>query len=296
MEDEFRLSAVVILYYPAIDKLLRNIRQFIDFVDKLIIWENTPARERINYTTFLPEHKKKIICLGTGKNEGIAFALNRSIEWSVENRFTHILTMDQDSIWDNFDFFKHKILKFFIDPGIGIFAPVIYEQNKTSFPELTYVKNVITSGAVYDLKMFKEIGGFREDFFIDAVDLEYCYWANRNGYKTVVLGDSFLKQKYGNVTEHRLFNKVYLPANYSPFRLFHIVRNHIFLWKEYPELSDFEKKRIIKVYIINRLKEVILFEKDKFAKVFSVLKGILFGLFGIGEKKRNKSTQFLSGI
>ena len=293
MSGEFRLSAVVITYYPIVDDLIINIKQFIDFVDRLIIWENTPIHDRENYHILIPEYNNKIVFLGTHKNEGIAYALNRSIEWSIENKFTHILTMDQDSLWNNFEFFKQKISKYTNDPGIGIFAPVIYEQNKSSIPELSYVKDVITSGAVYKLKIFEEIGFFREDFFIDAVDLEYCYWANRNGYKTAVLGDAYLKQKYGNVSEHKFLDKKYHTLNYSAFRLFHIVRNHIFLWKEFPELSRFQKKRIIKVYILNRLKEILMFEKDKAGKVFSVLKGIIFGLSGIGEKKRNKPLKHL---
>jgi len=293
MSGDFKLSAVVITYYPVVDDLVINIKQFIDFVDRLIIWENTPIHDRGEYQILMPEYHNKIIFLSTNRNEGIAYALNRSIEWSIENKFTHILTMDQDSLWDNFEFFKDKILKYSDDQSIGIFAPVIYEQHKRDFPEFTFVKDVITSGAVYRLKMFKEIGFFREDFFIDAVDLEYCYWANRNGYKTAVLGDAYLKQKYGNVSEHKFLDKKYHTLNYSAFRLFHIVRNHIFLWKEFPELSGFQKKRIIKVYILNRLKEILMFENDKAGKVFSVLKGILFGLSGIGEKKRNKPLKHL---
>jgi rhamnosyltransferase len=197
--------------------------------------------------------------------------------------------MDQDSLWDNFEFFRDKILKFNCTHDIGIFAPVIYEINRSYFPEISYVSDVITSGAVYRLEVFKKIGLFREDFFIDAVDLEFCYWANRNGYKTAVMGGSFLKQKYGNSSEHRFHKKIYYALNYSPFRLFHIVRNHIFLWKEYPELSKFQKERILEVYIKNRIKEIVLFEKDKARKIYSICKGIVFGLSGIGEKKRIKS-------
>jgi rhamnosyltransferase len=288
MDDEFRLSAVVFIYYPEIDKLILSIRLFINHVDKLLIWENTPEGEATNYMTYLEEYKSRIILMGTRKNEGIAYALNRCVEWSLNNRYTHMLAMDQDSLWDNFEFFKNKIQKYDNDSGIGIFAPVIYEQHKSNFPEITFVNDAITSGSVYKLKMLKEIGGFREDFFIDAVDLEYCYWAKRNGYKTVVLGDSYLKQNYGNVSEHKFLNKSYLTSNYSAFRLFHIVRNHIFLWKEFPELSGFQKKRILKTYILNRLKEILLFEKDKTRKVYSIFKGIILGVCGIGETKRKK--------
>jgi rhamnosyltransferase len=291
MEGEFKFSAVVVTYYPQVEELIVNIKKFIDFVDKLIIWENTPITDRKIYHVLLPEYNDKIIFLGTNKNEGIAYALNRSTEWSIENEFSHMLTMDQDSLWDNFEFFKLQILKYSINPGIGIFAPVIYEQHKNHLPEMTIVKDAITSGSVYNLKMINEIGGFREDFFIDAVDLEFCYWANRNGFKTIVLGDSYLKQKYGNVSVHKFLSRTYQTLNYSAARLFYIVRNHIFLWKEYPELSRFQKKRILRVYILGRLKEVCMFEKDKFGKIFSVFRGILYGISGIGEHKRSGAVQ-----
>ena len=290
MQDDFKLSAVVITYYPREDELIQNIKQFINHVDALIIWENTPLLERENYHVVLPEFKNKIIYLGTKKNEGIAYPLNRSIEWSIKNKFTHILTMDQDSCWDNFGYYKFKISEYSNISDIGIFAPVIYEKNKRVVGDLSYVKDAITSGAVYKLKMLEEIGLFREDFFIDAVDLEYCYWAARNSYKTAVLGGAYLKQKYGKSTEHKFLNKTYRPLNYSAFRIFHIVRNHIFLWKEFPELSGFEKNRIIQVYILKRMKEIVLFEKNKIKKLFSVFKGFLFGLLGIGEVRRRKVT------
>jgi rhamnosyltransferase len=122
MTGEFKLSAVVITYYPNKEELHSKIRRYIDSIDSLIIWENTPADERRVFKVSLPEYEEKIVYLGTGKNEGIAYALNRSIEWSIENGFTHILTMNQDSIWDNFDFFRQKIRKFINVDNIGIFG------------------------------------------------------------------------------------------------------------------------------------------------------------------------------
>ena len=63
MTDEFKLSAVVVTHYPHVDELIVNIKQFIDFVDKLIIWENTPIHERENYQILMPEYYNKIVYL-----------------------------------------------------------------------------------------------------------------------------------------------------------------------------------------------------------------------------------------
>ncbi len=286
ISESIKLVAVVITYYPDLDEVKQNIKQYIVFVDKIIIWDNTPIAQRVKQKINLPEFEEKIIYLGTEKNEGIAFAINRGIEWAIKNKYSHILTMDQDSCWDNFTFYKNHIIKFMTDQSIGIFSPVIYEQHKREFAEITFVKDAITSGSVYSIEMATKIGGVREDYFIDAVDLEYCYWAKRNGYNTVVIGNAFLKQKFGNQTARYFLNKTYYPANYSATRIFYIIRNHIFLWKEYPELSDFEKKRIVNVYIRGRIKEVILFENNKLKKLYMICKSILHGFFGIGLIRR----------
>lgn len=281
------IVAVVIIYYPNADELTTNINQFIKDVDRLIIWDNTPISSHQKFKLEMPEYDSKIIILGTGKNEGIAYGINHGINWAIDNNYKYILTMDQDSYWDNFSFYIQQFIKFKNDPTNGIFSPVIYENKKRDLPELQVVKDAITSGTIYSLEMVKKIGLLREDFFIDAVDLEYCYWAKRNRYKTVLLGGAFLKQRYGSPMLKKLFTLTFYPSNYSPMRIFYIIRNHIFLWREYPELSNFEKKRIIKIYIIGRFIEVILFEKNKFQKLFSIFKGIVHGVLGIGQLKRN---------
>lgn len=287
MKSEFRLCGLIITYHPDLNELQSNIQNIIDYLDKIIIWVNTPNEDTAKYFTINKKYEDRMIFLGTGKNEGIAYAINQTFKWAVENGFTHLLTMDQDSIWHNFENYRNKIIEHKVDTSIGVFSPVIFEQFKRNFPEISFVNDAITSGSVYDLQLVNKIGLFREDFFIDAVDLEYCYWARRNGYKIALLGNCFLQQKYGNDSEHKFLNRNFHTPNYSAFRVYHIIRNHIFLWKEYPELSSFEKKRILNVYIFKRLLFVWMFEKDKCNKTIAVFKGIIHGFFGIGEQKRN---------
>lgn len=286
--NKIKLSAVIITYYPDLSDVIINIKQYIEYVDILIIWENTPKKDRELYKILMPEYSNKIIYLGTDKNEGMASALNKSVKWSIENEFTHILTMDQDSFWLNFKKYSQLIFENRFDSSIGIFGPNVFTEEKKQLPKIEIVKDIITSGAIYNLDLFRKIGFFREDFFIDAVDLEYCYWAKKNGFQTAILGECYLKQKYGSETIHYFLKKVVPTSNYSAFRLFHIIKNHIFLWREYPELSNFQKTRILTEYSFLRIAKILLYENGKAKKIFSLLKGALHGLFQIGEQPRKK--------
>ena len=106
-----KLAAVVVTFYPDINETILFIEKYIEYVDHLIIWENTPVKDYANYKIEIPDHDNKITYMGTGSNEGIGYALNRAIEWSVENNFTHLLTMDQDSCFDKNEFIDFEIDK-----------------------------------------------------------------------------------------------------------------------------------------------------------------------------------------
>jgi rhamnosyltransferase len=286
-----KLSAVIVTYYPIVKETINNILQFIEWVDTLIIWENTPLHERQKYKISIDSYSDKIIYMGTSVNEGMAYALNKSVEWSIKNNFTHILTMDQDSYWINFGEYREKIIENFRNDSIGIIGPhIIAEHRKSAYlmEEACVVDSVITSGSIFRLDIFSKIGFFREDYFIDAVDLEFCYWAKRNGFKTVILRDCYLKQEYGNTNvKYFLFRKV-LTSNYSSDRLFLIVRNHLLLWREYKELSKAQKKTILKEYTTYRVAKILLYESNKLKKIYSIIKGSYFGLF-VPLKKRSKN-------
>ncbi|OCW95446.1 hypothetical protein A9168_01945 [Macellibacteroides sp. HH-ZS] len=265
-----KLAAVVITYYPDIEDTKNNIRQYIEYIDKLIVWENTPEKDRSLFDLDLSEYSNKIIFLGTKKNEGIAYALNKSSEWALTNGFTHLLTMDQDSYWLNFKLYKDYICNNFIE-NVSTYCPNV----NNIYPKLdSYIElnECITSGSIYNLKYISEIGFFREDYFIDAVDLEYCYKGISKGYKTMLVPIGELKQKFGDVT----LIKKWTTNNYSAIRNYYIVRNHIILWKEYPKL--FNKKSFLFTRVIKTPVKIILGEKSKLEKCSAIIKGLISGL------------------
>lgn len=273
MVEKMKLLAVVITYYPKIEQAILNIKQYIDEIDLLIIWENTPEEDRVSHYIYIPEYKDKILYQSTGKNEGIAYALNQTVYWAIDNKYTHILTMDQDSYWENFDEYKNTVAIYL--GKYKIFSPNINHVIDQS-ESIMEIKASITSGSVYDLDLFKEIGFFREDYFIDAVDTEFSYRAFRNSYPTVCITNAHLKQQFGDPI------KCYgiKTSNYSAFRTYYIVRNHIWLWREYPDIISKELRCVILGnYIIIKMVQILLVENDKINKMKSLMKGVYKGIF-----------------
>lgn len=271
-----KLIAVVVAYYPDLTEAILNIHQYIDFVDQLIIWENTPIKDRSSHKIVLTDNEDKVIYLGTDKNEGIAYALNRSIEWAINRGYTHILTMDQDSFFYNFDSYKRIINKNLSEQTLTIYSPNTNDMFSTQ-SDVVEVEYSITSGSIFNLSIFDKIGLFREDFFIDAVDLEFCIRAKRRyNYSTFIVCNAHLKQSFGNLDRTTIGFK---SNNYSAFRTFFIARNNIWLWKEYPEIHSYQMfKFLFGESIFKRPMKILLGESDKYSKFKSLFKGIYLGL------------------
>lgn len=267
-----KLLAIVITFYPDLNDSIKNILRYIKYVDLLIIWENTPKADREKYRILLSEYSDKILYKGTGKNEGIAYPLNQVVKYGLNNGYTHLLTMDQDSYFINFKDYKSTIEKYIDQYQFGIFSPNINNIIKSE-NEIEKIPEAITSGSIYKLDIFKQELFFREDFFIDMVDNEFCYHAYTMNILTVILPKSNLKQKFGNMTQHgRLATQ-----NYSAFRIYHIIRNYIVTWKMYPKLIQ-NKQVFIQKAIFNRIIKIILFESHKKQKLFAVYWGIRDGI------------------
>ena len=87
----------------------------------------------------------------------------------------------------------------------GIPASYLRPRGRYLYRRTTYtnqiledVSIVITSGALYNLKAYPKIDPFRDDFFIDYVDIEYCLRAKQNGYNIVVNCNARLYHRLGN--------------------------------------------------------------------------------------------------
>jgi rhamnosyltransferase len=273
-----KLAAIVVVYYPDLNDLKKNILRYIADVDTLILWDNTPNRDGAPLIIDLPGYEEKIQQLSTGKNEYIAYPLNQVVAWCIANKYTHLLTMDQDSLFEvgSFKLYKNRIQ---LNLGNNNAIYGVNPNNKfVRQDDFLHTSWCITSGSVYDVTIIKEIGGFREDYKIDCVDNEICFRANTKGYKTVVDTQCVLHQIYGN---HQKSIFGFTTLGYSTFRTYSILCNHILLWKEYPQhIGKDLKKEIVKEYFIFRFIKVLLSENKKISKTMALFYGFMDGMSG----------------
>ena len=274
-----KLVGVIIAFQPNINKLQKNIETLVSDVDKLLIYKNS---EFYIDDLIINKYQEKIEFIGDSKNIGIASALNEGVIWARRNSFTHILTLDQDSFFEQSHLNKFKyLIKSSRLSNIGIFCPNIDNRGSVlldSKNKYEYVADSITSGSIFPLATFDLCGLFEDSLFIDAVDYEFCYriFSTKN-LQTIIFPEIILKHEVGNNT--KIIFGLHTD-NYSAFRTYFIIKNHIIIWKRYPKLFQRQYKiTLIKIHIIYRLIKIIIGENDKYNKLKSIFTGIFHGLF-----------------
>jgi len=282
-----KLLGIVVLYYPD-EKLIDNILSYLPFLDKLIIWENTPANSQ--KTIFFEDVslQSKILRWSENSNVGLGAAFNKAVEYGEREGFTHLLTMDQDSSFVEGDFEKfitfiesrlHDNSNCFYAPNYLIKAGYyLYDQN----PDLEFenVDRYLNSGTIFPISLFNKIGLFRADFFLDTIDVEYGLRAKKNNINIVLVRFVTLLHGAGyQRKKHKFLWKVFYPNEYSPIRSYYIIRNALITYKEYPNPK--QKRDYLWYWFYKRLVFIILYESDKMNKMKALLLGYYHGKKGI---------------
>lgn len=271
-----KIIGVVTTYFPDLKKLQANISTYLEQLDELLIWENTPP-EKSRVAAFFEGQKKIIVCT-TGENKGIAKALNTAAQWAIDHDYEYVLTMDQDSSFSPGDFPKYlDIISQNDQTDIGLWTPA-YKNTGTS--ELLKKEITMTSGSVIKTSVIQDCGFFLEELFIDLVDSEYCFRIRNKHYWIIQVSPIVLNHQLG----YKKVNKLGITTiNYSALRTYYIVRNWFLVYDRYPHqllATCGPKSKFYKYTLFYRFVKIILFENHKIAKLKALLLGIYHGLSG----------------
>ena len=263
-----KLAGVVVLYEPD-DSLLNNINSYIKYLDKLYVIDNSKESHKEIFKD------KKIEYTFYNDNKGIAKALNDGCKKAINDSFEWILTMDQDTFVPKEA--MEEMIKYIKENDTskdGIIT-VWHESNLDTVrpkEKIDYPLDEMTSGEILNLNIFKEIGEFREDFFIDGVDMEYNLRLKKNGYRIVRLNNVSIDHNLGDVTYHKLFGKTFLCTNHSAMRNYYMQRNYRYINEAYKDIAPEFCDMLIRIKL--RLFKIIMFENNKIAKIKAIFKGI----------------------
>jgi len=273
MNNDYKIAGVITLYNPD-DAVIYRINAILPFIEKLFVVDNSKFENENIINSF--KDNQKVEYIFNNDNIGIAASMNIAIKKSIELNFDYLLTMDQDSEFEN-DSLIILISNLVRDKNIALYSP--YHKNKffTNPPankQIEEVFDVMTSGNLLNLKVLKEVGFFREDYFIDYVDIEYCMRLRKNGYKIVRINNSILNHNEANLMKRKLLGKTVYPPNHKPFRWYFKIRNFFYIKEEYQKLFP-EYFRKEKKNILNNILKAILFEPSKILKLKYIIKGFI---------------------
>jgi rhamnosyltransferase len=270
-----KILGIVSSYYPDIQEFVKNINSYLDQLDMLIIWENTPKKESNIDKILHLLNSDKIIIRTTGFNEGLGKPFNEAAKKAKSENFDFLLTMDQDSYFANGEFEKYiKLIESDINKNVAVYSP---NRNHIQNSEKDYVeiRTAISSGSIYPVLNLEKIGYFREDFYLYMIDIEYCFRAKKNDLITVCLPAVPLLHKEGYAEKSNFGLSV---NNYPAQSTYYIIRNSLLIWKLYPEYTTRKDKIYFYKYkVIYRLLK-IMFEKHPFLKIKALILGLLHGI------------------
>ena len=279
-----KVYGIVILYNTDLKQASANINCYLPYIDRLMVWANSTIENKAEFLQMLSD-ESKIDLVQSEENAGISKPLNEAVSRATEGGYTYLLTMDQDSTWQNLPEYLDKAIALRSeDNTVKITGPSIVECEDGQMPDdqkiasgVSYDTYIITSGALYDVKLFEEVGPFPEVYFIDAVDEEICLRATAHGYKYAMVRDGIMLHNFGKRTEHRFLWKKVVTHDYSAVRYYYTVRNHTWLIRSKFVRSG-DKMKLLKTHVITSFARIILFEKDKKTKFASAFRGLREGM------------------
>lgn len=270
------LAIAVVLYQPD-DSVLDNIISYINLTERLYVIDNS-----ISPVSIIDKLKgyPQVTYISMGGNKGIASALNAGIFRAMQDNFTHLMTMDQDSRFQQpvFKGYVQKAGTIFDEVQNAALVGINYDgyQQKHRDKDVEVAEEVITSGMIINLDIMKKLGSFIEELFIDYVDYEYCYRARKAGYLCFIVNQYRLEHQIGGMNPIVKYGIHFRNHNeHNAIRQYYMARNAIYVMMNYPGMAMKWVKNLIKSPI-----KIILVDDDKGMKFKGYISGIFDGIMG----------------
>lgn len=267
------ILAGIVLYNPDIDRLKNNIEAIEKQVNKIVFIDNSTEQSEKNINIVNQILKEsQFIYINNNGNVGIAKALNQIMEYAFNKEYEWVLTLDQDTICPQNLIENYK--QYLSIPDVGIICPKIKDRNfefiNNDSGKTDFIDYCITSAALTSTLIWKKIGGFSEELFIDYVDFDYCLNLKKNNYKILRVNSSEILHEIGHAKQYCVFGKTILTFNHSPIRNYYIVRNKLICAYKYKNYVNIRKE---KKEIITHIIKVIFLEKNRLCNLRYVYKG-----------------------
>ena len=293
--------ALVVCFHPDEDLLLALVRQLAPQVSKLWIMNNGGISGNLE-GLLLNYPNLRIHTFDS--NVGIAAALNYGFSLAVMEGAKFVVTFDQDSQptenhvevlvaqWEGLA--QRGTQK------VGAIGPSFYDERGNYFQYLFYradgwrikkilpsegnditpVDALITSGMLIPVHMWQDGLKFRDDFFIEYVDTEWCFRASAAGYKHFGCFSVSMRHQLSDANVSSFFGMKF--QKYTPIRRYYYFRNSLlFVACAY---VPFAYKPRLMFGLAARLLAIHFIDDKPLSSLAHALKGLFDGLFRKGGK------------
>lgn len=275
------VCAVVVAYFPD-EGFEARLQIILPQVARLVIVDNTPNTMPLS-PEIIAAWGGHIHYIANHTNKGVASALNQGLEHALRSGFKWLLTLDQDT--RSYTDMVATLLRVHevCEPGAAVIGGNYFDtqnhQLKVSTggeAECLEQKTVITSGSMVDVGVAQKIGGFREDYFIDQVDHEFCLRVRAHGFRVVISRKPVMEHSVGGPGGARLPLLGILP-NHPPLRKYYIARNTVATVAEYwYREPNWCLRRSVRLLLGLLLMATL--EKQRLAKVRAFATGFIDGV------------------
>lgn len=248
MSANLGVAAVVVVYYPDLLLLRRLLISIRNQVERIIVVDNTPTPDEhadCVFPVWFSEQGFDVTYQPLYANYGIAKAQNCGITAAIQAGCGHVILFDQDS------FVSEGMVRHLMQAEMGLLAkqikvgsvgPVFIDEKTGEFSkalrhdllrlkkiEISTVETLpvsvdymISSGSLIRIAALLEIGGMKEELFIDWVDVEWCLRARSLGYAHFMIPAARMYHSIGDKYVAFAKRKINL---HNDVRNYYIVRN-----------------------------------------------------------------------
>lgn len=278
------VCAVVVTFHPNAE-VAESIALLRQQVGRVVIVDNAASADSRSWLESMVAGPE-IEVIFNEQNVGVATALNQGVQRALAGGYEWVATFDQDS----------RIPAGFIDrmlaahgdradrDRIGVIAPVYRDRNlgfvysaSEPLPEdargAALVSVAGTSGNLVAARALRDVDGFRDDFFIDCVDFEFCLRCRSRGWLILEVRDVVLDHAQGTWTSRRFLWKRPKVNDYDATRRYYQARNRIVMYARFGAVDPYWLWRDARGYVWD-LAKLVLFCRDRGPKVRAVLTGL----------------------